>query len=364
MKSLTVGSEVATYRRVNGPTGVPRVIRETHRHLVPLLQEHGVSMAPVHTGTSQAVECTTTEAYISSDSLLSKSTLSPSEVDLLLLLDPSPTIDYSSLVRIKRKQHLPVIAMINDLLPLRHPEWFLPDAPMHYRILCQQILHVADHVIVPSRHVFDEFSKFGWENKSQLHVFHLGTSFSQLPPRDLIDTRVKLLYVATVAPRKGHKRLLEAYDLLRSRGLQVHLTIVGRVGWEADELVALLRSHPEFGVSLQWVEDANDEQVRELLATTNVAVIPSEAEGFGLFLEEALSAGISVVASDIPVFRERPNANLFFAGDSAAELAQVINIAADHKPLALCEGQVRSMRDFSDDLSKLILQELGAVASW
>jgi glycosyltransferase involved in cell wall biosynthesis len=44
--------------------------------------------------------------------------------------------------------------------------------------------------------------------------------------------------------------------------------------------------------------------VKRLLLESRALLMPSFAEGYGLPIVEALSAGVPVIASDIPVFRE------------------------------------------------------------
>jgi glycosyltransferase involved in cell wall biosynthesis len=57
-------------------------------------------------------------------------------------------------------------------------------------------------------------------------------------------------------------------------------------------------------------------------------VYPSRYEGFGLPVIEALSIGIPVVASDIPVFREVGGEEVeFFDPESATALAEAIDRA-------------------------------------
>ncbi len=48
----------------------------------------------------------------------------------------------------------------------------------------------------------------------------------------------------------------------------------------------------------------SDLRVASLLAGARAMLAPSFAEGFGLPLVEALAAGVPVICSDIPVFRE------------------------------------------------------------
>ncbi|MBA3836658.1 MAG: glycosyltransferase family 1 protein, partial [Zymomonas sp.] len=48
----------------------------------------------------------------------------------------------------------------------------------------------------------------------------------------------------------------------------------------------------------------DDAQLAEVLGRARALLFPSHAEGFGIPLVEALAAGIPVIASDLPVFRE------------------------------------------------------------
>jgi glycosyltransferase involved in cell wall biosynthesis len=356
---VTVGSEIAAYRSAVAPTGVPRVMRETHRHLLGGLAEAGCALVPMVTRAEQSEAAVLPAAYASDDAVLQVPAVMPEQVDCALLLDPGSPIDFGRLLGRKREAGLVVVAMINDLLPLEHPEWFPVGAERHYRVLVQQILHVADHLVLPSEQVRGAIDGLGWRVRPRVHVIPLGSSFDQLPPAASTPDRTDLLCVATIEPRKGHLPLLGAYDLLRQQGQDVTLTLIGRIGWESDALVNQIRSHPDFGGRLRWMRHANDDVVRQTLQRGAVAVMPTEGEGFGFFLEEALTAGTQVVASDLPVFRERPYPNVTLVPGTAEGLAQGVLQAARQQPIALGPGEVRSMADFSRDLQAVILMAVG-----
>ena len=140
--------------------------------------------------------------------------------------------------------------------------------------------------------------------------------------------------VGTIEPRKGHAHVLDAFDQLWSRGLDVNLVIVGAEGWRhlrpnmrrvIPQIIARLRSHPEWGRRLFWVSRASDEYLEKIYATSSCLIAAAEGEGFGLPLIEAARHGLPIIARDIPVFREVAGEHAFyFAGKDSDVLAEAI----------------------------------------
>ena len=92
---------------------------------------------------------------------------------------------------------------------------------------------------------------------------------------------------------KGLSFLLEALAKLRTER-EVHLTIIGkpRAGASADLIESL-------GLQdcISYVSGVTDEQIVELYASCELAVVPSLYEGFSLPAIEAMSTGICLVAT-------------------------------------------------------------------
>src|SRR5262249_18979677 len=72
--------------------------------------------------------------------------------------------------------------------------------------------------------------------------------------------------------------------------------------------------------SATQVRGLSREQLAELYRRAAAVLVPSEAEGFGLPVIEALACGAAVVASDIPALRE--------AGGAAAAFRPVADVPA------------------------------------
>jgi glycosyltransferase involved in cell wall biosynthesis len=79
-----------------------------------------------------------------------------------------------------------------------------------------------------------------------------------------------------------------------------------------QQLAALARESADLGIEdrVRWLGKASDAELDGLLARTSIAVFPSEFEGFGIALVEAMAAGVVVIANDIPTHREILGAGL------------------------------------------------------
>ena len=109
-----------------------------------------------------------------------------------------------------------------------------------------------------------------------------------------------ILMVARMADAKDHETLLRACAKLIHTDFPLRLRLAGD-GPSRSRHEALCRA--------QRIEDSveflgNRSDVPELLGSSDVAVLATHVEGFGIVLAEAMSAGVPVVATDLPVCRE------------------------------------------------------------
>jgi glycosyltransferase involved in cell wall biosynthesis len=357
-RSFLVGSETQTQEGKKAATGIERVIVETHNGLKDYLGIRGVDVAPIHTVDAPPSQNFMGDPYLATDRVLSTPRVKLSEIDGLMLLDLSRNLDFRVIRAERARRSLPVFALIHDILPITHPEWFPGLENRAYRLFLQQIFHISDEIVVTSEQVRADIQDLGWAHRAPIHVFPLGSIHRQRTPPTLQSGQISVLSVTTIAPRKGHELLLDAFQVLRGLGRDIDLTLVGRTS-AAEKTVDRIRQHPDLGGRLKWFANADDHVVGSLAARCNVAVIPSEGEGFGMFLEEALTLGLKVVASDIPVFRERAQANVRFADLSAESFAHSLVMASEAPWEVGPHLPIRTMKDFARDFSDLVSQRLG-----
>src|SRR5215510_5400346 len=135
--------------------------------------------------------------------------------------------------------------------------------------------------------------------------------FQPAPAAELLEVRRRLrieedfiLCVGTLEPRKNLFTLVRAFEeILHSNPRAPQLVIAGGAGWLMDEFTSFAEAS-KLGDRLRLTGYLPDEDLRALYSSCTVFVFPSIYEGFGLPPLEAMACGASVIASDIPVFRE------------------------------------------------------------
>jgi len=241
--------------------------------------------------------------------------------------------------------------LIHDLLPVLRPEFFPRTSEQVHANWLRCIAAEADRLLCISAAVAQEAES--WLRRQEgfatrpldLAVLHHGADIDHAaaatPKPDAavamaatLAARPSFLMVGTIEPRKGHLQALAAFDELWAAGEQVNLVIVGNEGWKPlpqserrtiPEIVERLRTHPEAGQRLLWLQGVDDQMLETIYRNSTCLLQPSEGEGFGLPLIEAARYGLPILARDIPVFREVAEEHaMYFAGMDAGALAGAI----------------------------------------
>lgn len=207
------------------------------------------------------------------------------------------------------KQTLPAgircarVVAIHDLAPMLLPETFSPGAGAWLRRSTAAAARRAHVVVTGSETTARDLREHLGVPASKVVVTPYGVEERFAAPQSAERiARVRgrlglpadyLACVGTIQPRKNVDVVLDALDLLASRGREVPvLALAGRVGWMSDAVVARARSSPR----VRWLGEVADDDLPPLLAGARAFLSPSSYEGFGLAVAEAMAAGTAVVA--------------------------------------------------------------------
>jgi glycosyltransferase involved in cell wall biosynthesis len=102
---------------------------------------------------------------------------------------------------------------------------------------------------------------------------------------------------------KGLSELYQSAKILNNRGISVNIRIVGEADKSSANSVSSrdLKLWTESGLiqALPWTDD-----VYKIWCDTNIAILPSYREGFGMSLAEAATVGRALIATNVPGCRE------------------------------------------------------------
>jgi glycosyltransferase involved in cell wall biosynthesis len=275
-----------------------------------------------------------------------------SKDDIFLGLDLDALIDEAAMRRLamERMRGVNLIWVVYDVLPILHPEWFDDGLANAVQSWLAKISVHADQLVCISRAVADqvyEYLQLKSPNRKDdlaLSWWHLGANLDDVFTGEIRAHEVELLpdgittflTVGTIEPRKGIEKLLDNAEFLWASGHDLCFVLVGRRGWNVDELMKRIIDHPQFGHRLIWFENLSDSVLDQLYPAVTAVILPSEGEGFGLPLVEAARHGTPIIARDLPVFREIGGTGVyFFKNDSERGLANGIiewlNLHAVHE---------------------------------
>ncbi|EKU73420.1 MULTISPECIES: glycosyltransferase family 4 protein [Sphingomonadales] len=235
----------------------------------------------------------------------------PAKTKPRVLIQPSPNhLDRQGTIAAKvRKEQARYICLVHDLIPVSHPEYARPGGSARHQLRLQTIASEAHGILVNSQatlHACLRHEGMGIGGKP-VRVAPLGIDVPSPAVSPWLPPRPYFVILGTIEPRKNHLLLLLVWrDLCERLGpaQTPHLLIVGRRGWENENVLDLLERCTVLNGVVRELDRLPDQELRSVLAGARALLMPSFAEGFGLPIAEALATGVPVIASDLASHRE------------------------------------------------------------
>lgn len=263
------------------------------------------------------------------------------------------------------------IYLVHDLIPITHPQFCRPGEDAKHAKRIHTVLQTATAVVTNSRDTLDTLTCFAecadMPVPRSIVAWPGCSSLRRGPAADQRENLATFVVLGTIEARKNHALLLSIWKrLVDTMGDACpRLVIVGRRGWEADDVFTMLDQHDFKGKVIE-AGPLDDTQLAKVLGQARALLFPSHAEGFGIPLVEALAAGIPVLASDLGVFREISGdiPELLPATDEDEWIAALKDYASDHsvrrqRQLARLEGYTAPTWVEHFDRVDALLERLG-----
>lgn len=227
-----------------------------------------------------------------------------------------------------------ISVMIHDMIPLDYPQFTKAGIPDQFRRRMMAVAKAADRVICNSADTQARVQTYfaEWGSTADTIVAHLGVE--PMTPKCSVEIDSKSFVVlGTIEPRKNHETLFQAWEKLAAElpeDQMPKLHVVGKRGWNNQQVFAFLDRSPLMGKHIFEHADFGDDALASLIAQSAALLFPSHAEGFGLPALEAAQLGVPVICSDLPVFHEiLGGAATFLPKDDPARWAQSVQSVAN-----------------------------------
>jgi N-acetyl-alpha-D-glucosaminyl L-malate synthase BshA len=153
----------------------------------------------------------------------------------------------------------------------------------------------------------------------------------------------------------GHPHLIHVSNFRPVKRAPDAVRVLAEVLKHRDAHLLMVGDGPDLGQAMQVAREldvngrvtfmGNREDVAHLLAVSDVLLLPSESESFGLSALEAMACGCAVVASNIgglpELVRDGVDGYLCAAGDTATMAARVLELLADEQQLNRMQSAAR-----------------------
>jgi len=197
------------------------------------------------------------------------------------------------------------IANIKDCIRMRKFKELLGEIVKYPLLKIWRIFYLsrADYLIFVSKAVQEEFKRHYQFLKKKYFLVPNGFPNIITIPK-LIAKEYSFIYVGRLDKRKCVDLIVKASKILKDRGYDFSVVIIGNGPWH-DDIKKLLNDYKlsEHIRLIGFLPNYND--VLVYISKSRFLILPSSYESDPLVIKEALSRGIPCIVSDIPALTEK-----------------------------------------------------------
>lgn len=332
-------------------TGIPRVCLALIKNLKEIYKDNStIQVTPVYSeeGKNFFVKALFENGYYTKQKKMnfaSRVNFSRNDIIIFADLQMKNIITKKNYISSLIDKGITVYAILYDLIPIYFKEYFWEWKNFSREFeLYLLTLSTLSGVITDSNSVLIEYKQWLQENSISVNpnfkmtYFHLGSDIQDSKSEgytvtlkedkrilEKIKSKKTFLSVSTIEPRKMHRQILGAFEILWKQELDINLVFVGNEGWLMDDFNEYMRLHKELNNHFFWLKGISDELLDSIYTESSAVIFASLAEGFGLAVTEGALHGNKLILRDIPVFRELAEDNaLYFKTTESSELAETI----------------------------------------
>lgn len=244
--------------------------------------------------------------------------------------------------RAKEEAGIRYVPFVHDMIPLVRPDICPPPLVQDFTAWTVSVLEHADFYLANSQSTKNDLLQVAnylerpidpdLVGVVRLDAVHRpvpdGAGRSGILARTGLSGSRFVLFVSTIEPRKNHILAFEAWArLIQRHGARQtpRLVCVGNPGWMNEPIHQFLEARPDLRARVTILSNLSEQDLAELYRNCLFSLYPSQYEGWGLPVTEALSHGKVPLCSRISSIPEAggPFAE-YFDLDSRAEFVEAV----------------------------------------
>jgi glycosyltransferase involved in cell wall biosynthesis len=211
-------------------------------------------------------------------------------------------------LRLRRERGIRVASICHDTIPILFPQYCHQATVRNFPPYFLKLAAASEVMFCVSENTKRDAGRVLSEAGApvpRLEVIRLGdnlpaeTGTVRGEIREL-GRRKFMLYVSTLEPRKNHRVLYQALNLICERMPEDSVPVLvfaGKTGWGLTDLLSEIPLNPVTRGRIEVLHGASDAELAELYRNAVCVLCPSHYEGWGLPVAEALAHGKVVLAS-------------------------------------------------------------------
>ncbi len=191
----------------------------------------------------------------------------------------------------------------NDIFELHYIESFGTDKTVFQIVhddynleLSVKFEPIIDVYIAHSLYIYNKLVRELPERKDACFYLPYGIEIPTIQTKEIKLAPLNLMFLGRITESKGVFELLIIDNILKSKGIDVNWTVIGR----GPDKTKLIEQWTKTNPNVLFISPETKDELNDILKHQDIFVFPTKFEGFPVALLETMAFGVVPVVSDIP----------------------------------------------------------------
>ena len=230
-----------------------------------------------------------------------------------------------------------IFNFIYDLVPILFPQYSHVNTVENFKPYINLVCMHSDMVFFDSMSAQNDFLDYkkttNYTRPIPTRTIALGSDFLK-KPIEVEEKNIKeilqkkyILFVGTIEPRKNQEDVLNAFEVLSEKYLDLNLVFIGKSGWKTDKLMHRIETHKLKDSRLFWLDNIDDNILSHFYQNAFIVTYLSKYEGYGLPIAESLQySNITITSKNSSMYEVGKNYADYITYNSQNELEDTISL--------------------------------------